>query len=185
MRVLTLAAIAVLAACSDDDAGDQDGDHRTQANIQPTHNPSAPSEPGRSLRERRPPEEGRADAPDAQAARQALQRYFALIEADRHAEAAELWRDSGRAAAFAATLQRFNGFQPSIAAPGPTRNAAGSTIVEISLQLLGRSARGPRSLSDGIAVLRRADDLTGANAEQLVWRIDRIALQPPPVATAT
>lgn len=182
MRVLTLIVIAALFACSDDGARHQDGNETAKADIQPVLNPSLPSQRSRSFDERWLQEEGSLDARAVRGAREALQRYFALVEAGRHAEAAKSWWDSGRAAAFTAELGRLEDFRPSIAAPGRTRSAAGSTYVEVSLQLLRDAASASRSLSDGTAVLRGVDDTSGAEAGRIVWRIDRIALQPPPVA---
>jgi hypothetical protein len=51
----------------------------------------------------------------------------------------------------------------------------GSTYVEVSLQILRGFALGVRSLSDGTAALRGADELESANSERIMWRIDNSA----------
>ena len=115
-------------------------------------------------------------AKSPQAAAAVLRRYFALITAGSDAEAARLWGDSDRAAAFAADLRKLGDFRPSIAAPGRVEGAAGSLYVDIAFQLL----RGGRSLADGTAVLRRVNDVPGSTAEQRRWHIERMTLQPSP-----
>jgi hypothetical protein len=124
------------------------------------------------------------DSRGQNSAREVLQRYFALVEAGRHDQAAKLWWDEGRAAAFTARLGTFGEFLPSIAAPGRIEGAAGSAYVSISLQLLRNTRAGSESLSDGTAVLRRINDVPGSTEEQRQWRIDRITLQPPPVSAS-
>ena len=110
-------------------------------------------------------------AKSPQAAAAVLRRYFALIAAGSDVEAARLWGDSDRAAAFAADLRKLGDFRPSIAAPGRVEGAAGSLYVDIAFQLL----RGGRSLSDGSAVLRRVNDVPGSTAEQRSWRVETAA----------
>ena len=171
MRTIILCLLAAAASCAR--GGEPAGQPDTNAHAAP---PSATvngrvSEPA-------------LDPRGQSSAREVLQRYFALVEAGRHEQAAELWWDEGRAAAFAARLGTFGEFLPSIAAPGRIEGAAGSAYVSISLQLLRNTRAGSESLSDGTAVLRRVNDVPGSAEEQRRWRIDRITLQPPPVPMA-
>lgn len=173
MRILTLASIALLAACSQ--GPEQDHLSNTAENHPARHDPlNAPPtfQPGGPP----PVAEAPADARSPQAAAAVLRRYFALADAGQWDEAEDLWWDEGRAETFAAELRRFGEFEPSIAAPGRVEGAAGSVYVSVSLQLLRNSS----SLSDGTAVLRRVNDVPGSTARQRQWRIDRITLQPPP-----
>lgn len=180
MRLSPLAALAVLAACSNGPEQNPTGDHRAGTDDRALLDRTAPGGQG-DLAKERGGTEGPLEPQNPEAARRVLLRYFTLIEAGRYDDAAALWWDGGRAADFAAQLRRFGDFRPSIAAPGPVGVAAGSTYVDISLQLLRDSPSGVESLSDGNAVLRRAGEIPGSTAEQRQWHIDRIALQPPPV----
>ena len=167
MRRLSLVALSFLAACGAPETQDEESSTAEAPAAAPAQ--SAPS-----------PDDVAEPAPDAspQAAAAVLRRYFALAEAGRWDEAEALWWDDDRADAFAARLRSLGDFDPNIAAPGRIEGAAGSAYVSISLQLI----RDSRSLSDGTAVLRRVNDVPGSTAEQRRWRIDRITLQPPPVA---
>lgn len=179
MRHVAAAAFVLLAACSQEVAAPptNEAERSNEAHL----NAPAPSEPGGLRNDSTPIAEGAMDPKSPQEAREVLQRYFALVAAGRHGEAAELWWDEDRATAFAAQLRKLGDFQPSIAAPGRVEGAAGSAYVEISLQLLRRQRSRIESLSDGTAVLRRSNDVPGSTPEQRRWRIDRITLQPPPV----
>ena len=172
MRFGPLIALSLIAAC----AGEAD---------QADTGPAAPAGQAPPVPAPAAAPERQAAEQDPQAARAVLQRYFTLARSGRWDEAARLWSDERRAAAFAAELREFGEFQPSIAAPGRVEGAAGSIYVSISLQLLRDSRSGIEALSDGTAVLRRANDVPGSTAGQRQWRIDRITLQPPPVPAAS
>ena len=169
MRRLSLVALSFLAACGESEPRKTDSGG--------VEAPPTPAAPGPSVAPAEDVAEPSADARRPQAAAAVLRRYFALAEAGRWDEAEALWWDDNRAEAFTARLRGLRDFDPNIAAPGRPEGAAGSVYVRISLQLLRES----RSLSDGTAVLRRVNDVPGASAEQRLWRIDRITLQPPPV----
>ncbi|MEH6759227.1 MAG: hypothetical protein V7676_17220 [Parasphingorhabdus sp.] len=119
-----------------------------------------------------------------QAARQTLQRYFALVEANRTDDAAKLWTDRRRGADFTARLYRFGRFQPSIAEAIGSNDTDGSAQVQASLQLLRKSSSGMVSLSDGTAVLQRANEHPGTSSDPVLWLIDHITLHPPPAPLA-
>jgi len=61
-----------------------------------------------------------------------------------------------------------------VGAPGRIEGAAGSLFVEVPVVLYGRYATGGEYHASGKAVLRRVNDVPGATAEQLKWRIERI-----------
>lgn len=170
MRPLPLVALSFLAACAEREPPNE--------NISAAEAPATPAAPGQSAAPAEDVAEPPADANSPRAAAAVLRRYFALVDAGQRDEAEKLWWDDDRAKAFAARLRGLGDFDPNIAAPGRIEGAAGSAYVSISLQLL----RDSRSLSGGNAVLRRVNDVPGSSAEQRRWRIDRITLQPPPVA---
>ena len=172
MRTIILCLLAAAASCAPSGEPAQQPDTNAQA-----------SPPPATVAHSRESDRG-TDPRSKNTAREVLQRYFALTEAGRHDQAAELWWDKDRATAFAAQLGKFGEFLPSIAAPGRIEGAAGSAYVSISLQLLRNSRAGSESLSDGTAVLRRVNDVPGSTEEQRRWRIDRITLQPPPVSAS-
>lgn len=169
MRPIILCLLAAAASCAPGGEPAQNLETNRQS-----------AQPPATVAETRPNKPA-VDPRGANAAREVLQRYFALLDDGRHDEAAGLWWDRGRATAFAAQLRGFGEFRPSIAAPGRIEGAAGSAYVSISLQLLRDSRAGIESLSDGTAVLRRVNDVPGSTAEQRQWRIDHVRLQPPPV----
>lgn len=141
---------------------------------------AAPVQPAHPAEAREPTREPVTDT-KREGAREVLQRYFGLVISGKDAAAAGLWRDGGQARAFAAELERYGAFETNIAAPRVS-GAAGSLYADISLQLLRRTPAGLDNLADGNAVLRRTNDVPGSTAEQRQWRIERITLQPPPVA---
>ncbi len=168
MRTILLCLLAAAASCAPGGEPAQNLETNRQSAQPPVKVPENRSN------------EPALDPRGANAAREVLQRYFALVDEGRHDQAAGLWWSQGRATAFAVELRKFGEFRPSIAAPGRIEGAAGSAYVSISLQLLRDTRAGIESLSDGTAVLRRVNDVPGSTAEQRRWRIDRIRLQPPP-----
>ena len=173
MRKIIFAGLILLAGCTGSESRNEIGN----AAEAPPEAP-VPEQSVRAPDDETPTPESADDSKSAEAAAVVIRRYFSLIQAGRTREAAGLWRDDGDAAAFAAELRKFGDFRTNIAAPGRVEGAAGSLYVDISLQIL--SDTGP-SL-DGTAVLRRVNDVPGSTAEQRRWHIERITLQPPPVA---
>lgn len=182
MKAYFFSLIALLAACSNGASNNEAGNQ--QITGETVRNPTALVLPG-SEKDRPSRPTSALDEQSRQAARQTLQRYFALVLAGQSVDAAKLWKDRSRGAAFTARLQRLDKFQTNIAAAQPGDSANGSAHVDISLQLLRETSSGLVSLSDGTAVLRRAKQDLGASSEPNSWLIDHIGLQPPPVPLAS
>lgn len=141
--------------------------------------PPAPGTPGGLPDDRTPLSEGPIAPKSAQGAGQILQTYFALVEEKKYAEAYRLWSDSGRAsnmsaAQFADSFEAYREYHANIGAPGLPEGAAGSIYVDIPVQIYGRMADGKEFSRRGTASLRRVNDVDGATAEQLQWRIFKI-----------
>ncbi|MDZ4372885.1 MAG: MliC family protein [Phenylobacterium sp.] len=135
--------------------------------------PPAPGTPG-GLPDDRTPLDERPAAPDSpQAAASVVERYYALLESGRGADAARL-RVDGRAEDLTAFARR----HAQIGAPGVPEGAAGSVMVKVPVVLYGRYATGPEYHASGHALLRRVNGVDGASAEQLRWRIEKIEVRP-------
>lgn len=172
IALLSLAACSEVPRTSDGELSTIAGEER--ATVAPEAAPVAAPRPSpSSTRDKEEP----ADPDNAKTARQVLVRYFDLTASGRWADAADLWSNAEEATSLAARLRMLGDVRANIADPGRLEGAAGSLYTSISFQLL----RGGRSVSDGTAVLRRANDVSGSTAEQRRWHIESIELQPPPV----
>ena len=134
--------------------------------------PPAPGTPGGLPDDRTPLDERPFTPESAQGAANVLQSYYALVESGRAAEAAKL-RTDGREE----DLKRFASLHAQIGAPGRVEGAAGSLFVEVPVVLYGRYATGAEYHASGKATLRRVNDVPGATAEQLKWRIGKIEVK--------
>jgi len=137
--------------------------------------PPAPGTTGGLPDDRTPLDERPFTADSAQGAANVLQTYYALVESGRTAEAAKL-RTDGREE----DLKPFASLHAQIGAPGRVEGAAGSLFVEVPVVLYGRFATGGEYRASGKATLRRANDVPGATAEQLKWRIEKIEAKAAP-----
>ena len=123
------------------------------------------------------PQEAAPETPpssaSAQAAADVLRAYYRLIEAGKYEQAWRLrWEsDGGDASAFAARFADYAQYHATIGNPGPLQGAAGSSYVEVPVQLYGRMKNGESFGSAGTVTLRRVNDVPGATAAQLRWRI--------------
>lgn len=135
--------------------------------------PPAPGTPGGLPDDRTPLDERPAAAGSAQAAATVVETYYALVEGGRTAEAAKL-RTDGKPE----DLKAFASLHAQVGAPGRVEGAAGSLFVEVPVVLYGRHATGGEYHVAGKAVLRRVNDVPGATAEQLKWRIEKIEVAP-------
>lgn len=189
MRKLILpgAVVLILGACGPDEsemaqapspANDvAPANDTAPANGPPPLNPPAPGEPGGLPDDRTPLDEGPIEPGGAQDAGQVIQSYWALIEQGRYGEAYDLWSSEGEASGmgredFAASFDKYSEIHAMIGAPGPVEGAAGSLYVEIPVQVYGRMADdGSEFNMIGPMILRRVNDVPGATAEQLEWRI--------------
>ena len=162
-RLAILCAATALAACAP-----------------PPLKPVPPGAPGGLADDRSPLAEGNTDPRSAQGAAQVVQHYFALIEARRYRDAFRLWSAGGRSSRmtedeFAASFNAYREYHAQIGAPGPLEGAAGTIYVRVPVQVYGRLANGRPFTRLVAVVLGRVNDVPGATAEQLRWRIYEIA----------
>jgi len=147
--------------------------------------PAAPPSPGAAgglPDDRRPLAEGPIAPNSAQGAAQVVQRYYALLESGRQAEAWKLWSEGSPsrpadAAAFARQFARYADYHAQVGAPGAIEGAAGSLFVEVPVVVYGRLKSGEEVHQSGKATLRRVNDVPGSTAEQRSWRIYGVALK--------
>ena len=143
--------------------------------------PPAPGTPGGLPDDRTPLNEGEARDPrpdSGQAAYAVLETYYALVESGRTADAARL-RIDGREE----DLKPFATLHAQVGGAGPVEGAAGSLYVSFPVVLYGRYATGGEYHRSGRATLRRVNNVPGATAEQLKWRIEKIELTSQPSAS--
>jgi hypothetical protein len=146
--------------------------------------PPAPGTPGGLPDDRTPISEGPFTPQSAQGAADVVQTYFALLGEAKYGEAWRLWSDGGKAsgqpdgAAFARSFDRYAQYNAQVGAPGVPEGAAGSSYVSVPVVIYGRLKTGQEVHEKGEAQLRRVNDVPGATAEQLKWRIFRIETQP-------
>lgn len=168
MRVAAAAALLALTACSPKPAANPPAAKAEAA--APIEAPT-PGAPGGLPDDRTPLEETAKDPKGAQGAATALETWFALREAGKRAEAADLRTDP--------TVDELAGYREvrgQVGRPGPMEGAAGSSFVEIPVSVYGRRANGSSFARSGKAVMRRVNDVPGATTAQLSWRVDRLEL---------
>jgi hypothetical protein len=127
------------------------------------------------------------DQRSPEAAVAVLTAYFGAIAEERYADAYRLWSDEVRAsgmnaAEFAASFASFADYRGQIGAPGRMEGAAGSSYIDIPVRVTGRLKSGERFKQTGTMTLRRVNDVPGATAEQLQWRIYKADLKPRSIA---
>lgn len=150
----------------------------------PPVQPPAPGTPGGLPDDRTPISEAPFTPQSAQGAADVVQTYFALLGEAKYAEAWRLWSDGGKAsgqpdgAAFARSFDRYAQYNAQVGAPGVPDAGAGSIYVSVPVVIYGRLKTGQEVHEVGEAQLRRVNDVPGATAEQLKWRIFAIATRP-------
>jgi hypothetical protein len=117
--------------------------------------------------------EAARDGTGAQAAVDVLKSYYRLIEHGRYEEAWRLrWEsDGGDASDFAAHFADYSEYHATVGNPSEVQGAAGSSYVEVPVQLYGQMKSGESFGSAGTVTLRRVNDVPGATAAQRRWRI--------------
>lgn len=131
--------------------------------------PPAPGTPGGLPDDRTPLDERPAAPGSSQAAGTVVETYYALIGDGRVAETAAL-----RADGKAEDLSRFAQLHAQVGKPGAAEGGCGSMYVEVPVVLYGRYRTGAEYHASGKATLRRVNDVPGATAEQLRWRIMQV-----------
>lgn len=142
--------------------------------------PAAPGTPGGLPDDRKPISEAPFDEKSAQGAADVVQRYFALVEAAKYGEARRLWDRGGDSsgkteADFAADFGNYRDYHAEVGAPGAMEGAAGSSYVEVPVQLYGHLKDGSRFRQPAKVTLRRVNDVPGSTAEQRRWHISDVA----------
>lgn len=147
--------------------------------------PPAPGTPGGLRDDRRPVSEPPFAATSAQAAADVVQTYYALIGEKKYKEAWRLWGGGGeasgtKAAAFAASFDKYAQYSAQIGTPGEIEGAAGSSYVEVPVIIYGRLKSGKEVHMKGPVTLRRVNDVPGSTAEQRQWHIQASPVAPLP-----
>jgi len=196
IRRAMLGSAMALAACQQQPvSGDPDAAAQASSTAlpAPVATPSADSSPGTAASV--DPAEGENDGlPDVtpapltpEAARTEKGARANLLAWARGIELREFdqaWSLMGDAARAQISKQAFNRmFAPlrdiTVAVPaGTMEGAAGSSYYTVPTLVTGTRADGTRTTLKGGVVLRRVNDVPGASAEQLAWRIERLGLKP-------
>ena len=185
--LLSLQAAALVAGCSAPTSPPERNAADATAAAAPDNRaalapaePAAPGSPAGLPDDRTPVSEAPFAATSAQGAAEVVQHYFALVEARKYAEARRLWGGGGDAsgkseADFAADFAHYRDYHAEVGAPGRMEGAAGSSYVDVPVQLYGRLADGSPFRQRATVTLRRVNDVPGASAEQRRWHISEIA----------
>ena len=151
----------------------------------PPVEPPAPGTPGGLPDDRTPISEAPFSEKSPQGAANVVQTYYALLESGKYRDAWRLWSGRGEAsgmseAAFAASFAKYSEYHAQVGGPGPMEGAAGSSYIDVPVVVYGRLKTGAEVHMNGPITLRRANDVPGATAEQLKWRISASGVKPRP-----
>lgn len=177
-RVWTASLIVAMASCG------QPASPVANDNDAPAQEPAAPvTETAVPDRPAAAPPQAVIEDKSVAGAVALVERYAALIEDRRFAEARTLWSDGGRAswlteAEFIATHDKYAEINAEVGAPGRAEGAAGSIYVEIPFRLHGTLRSGKPFELAGPLTLRRVNDVPGSTVEQRRWHIARSDLKP-------
>lgn len=141
----------------------------------PPVEPAAPGTPAGLPDDRTPVSEAPFTETSAQGAANVVQTYFALIEEKKYGQARALWGPNAPdAAAFAKGFDAYSEYHAQVGAPGGMEGAAGSSYLDVPVQLYGRRSTGEAFRTRSTVTMRRVNDVPGATPEQLRWHIERI-----------
>jgi len=169
--------LALLAACSQRNDEPVMTNHQQPAQAAPEAQMAPPAAAGNAGAD------AAIDPKSPEAAAAVLRDYFTAIGEHRYADAWRLWADNGRAsgvseAEFAASFDRYFDFHGGVGEIGQMEGAAGSSYVDIPVDVTGHLQSGERFKQSGTITLRRVNDVPGATPEQLQWRIYKSGLSP-------
>jgi len=119
------------------------------------------------------------DPKSAKAAKAVLVGYASLLEQGHLADTRRLWTEGGDTSVVDAQLGKFERIKVKIGDPDQMEGAAGSSYIDVPLQLTGRM-KGEEVALAGTATLRRVNDVPGSTELQRRWHIYRVELQPRP-----
>jgi hypothetical protein len=119
------------------------------------------------------------DPKSADAAADAVRRYFAAIEAKDYAGAQALVGPKVDLKVFERRLSSYPIYRANVGRPGEIEGGAGSLYVEVPIQTYGRMQSGELFTRLETVSMRRVNDVPGATPEQLRWHIDQITVAQP------
>ena len=120
------------------------------------------------------------DPKSAKSALAVLVGYASLLEQGHIADTRRLWTEGSDTSVVEAQLGEFERLKVKIGDPGQMEGAAGSSYIDVPLQLTGRTKSGEAVALAGTATLRRVNDVPGSTELQRRWHIYRVDLQPRP-----
>ena len=106
--------------------------------------------------------------------------YASLLEQGHIGDTRRLWTEGGDSSAVEAQLAQLERIKVKIGDPGQMEGAAGSSFIDVPIQLTGRTKSGETVALAGTATLRRVNDVPGSTELQRRWHIYRVELQPRP-----
>ena len=116
-----------------------------------------------------------SDRGSRQASAEVVRTYFRLVADGQEAD--RLWSDgSAGGAELTALLSGLTELRAEVGAPGAMQGAAGSSYIEVPASIEARRPDRARFSREARFTLRRANDVPGATAEQLRWRIHSVVL---------
>ena len=181
LALICLAAAGCAPAADEGNSGGNSGvgpaAPQAEAPLPPV-NPVPPGRPGGLPDDRTPVSEAPFAPTSAQGAANVVQTWFALLESGRAAEGKAAWRDAAAADAFVGSLGEPREVHAQIGSPGAIEGAAGSSFVEVPVQIYGRARDGAPFSRLGTATLRRVNDVPGSTPDQRSWHIESIAVRP-------
>lgn len=171
MRRLLLAALLLAGACS----GDADRPQDAPTEVATPHDEAVARV---DTPDYTPPELTPEAAKGEKGARNLLLSWAQAMEDRAFASAYALYRKGGPASGQSAAdyAASFAGYRTITAAigEGMVEGAAGSLFYEVPVTLTGEAQDGSPYRRSGTIVLRRVNDVPGAEDWQLAWHIDRI-----------
>jgi len=174
MRAIPITLLALLAACA---PGGEEA-----VNLETNDEAAGPREAQVENRIAAPVPDQRSP----EAAAQVLKDYFRLLAEKKFSEAHRLWTTESELSdgAFAGSFETYREYRGTITGPGRMEGAAGSSYIDLPVEVTGRVKSGERFKQTGTFTLRRVNDVPGATPEQLQWRIHKTDLKPRSVAMA-
>ncbi len=183
MRKLTAFLLIMASACSGETGDDPARPSPNEAPAEPSRMPSGTmpdATPPNAL-----PPSSTDESKSPVAALRVARAYFTALSDRRYGDAWALWSDGGRSSgmsrrAFARSFAKYRSYKAMLGAPGRVEGAAGSLYIEVPVTVTGMLTSGRPYRLEGPVTLRRANDVPGATAEQLQWRISISDLKPRP-----
>ena len=123
-----------------------------------------------------PPSVQGADPKSGDAAKDVVERYFALIAARDYAHAYRLWGGQGEAAGksfgdFRTGFSAVHDIRVDSGPPGEAEGAAGSIYITVPVHVTGHMSDGGAFDKRGTFSLRRVNDVPGSTEAQRRWHI--------------